>query len=181
MMFTKLAALAAGNGFSHWAAADMSALIPRREVRDMCRADRCGKWNTNWACPPNCGDLNAAAIEIKRFSAGILVQSTGALTDDFDYAGMEELQRQHTRRFEDLVRQTRLLLPECLPLSAGPCTVCLRCTCPGKPCRFPQKRLSSMEAYGLLVGDVCLRSGLQYNYGPRTMTYTSCVLYNEVK
>ena len=42
--------------------------------------------------------------------------------------------------------------------------------------------MSSMEAYGLLVGDVCLRSGLPYNHGPRTMTYTSCLLYtDEVK
>ena len=36
-----------------------------------------------------------------------------------------------------------------------------------------------VAAYGLLVGDVCLRSGLSYNYGPRTMTYTSCLLYTE--
>ena len=30
-----------------------------------------------------------------------------------------------------------------------------------------------------LVSDICTRSGLAYNYGPRTMTYTSCVLYNK--
>lgn len=48
-----------------------------------------------------------------------------------------------------------------------------------RPCRYPTKRLSSMEAYGLLVSDVCTRSGLAYNYGARTMTYTSCVLYNK--
>lgn len=36
-----------------------------------------------------------------------------------------------------------------------------------------------MEAYGLFVSDICARSGLAYNYGPRTMTYTSCVLYNK--
>ena len=43
--------------------------------------------------------------------------------------------------------------------------------------------MASMEAYGLLVSDVCRRSGLGYYYGTGTMTYTSCVLYktkNEV-
>jgi len=40
-------------------------------------------------------------------------------------------------------------------------------------------RISAMEAYGLLVSDVCVRSGLAYNYGPGTMTYTSCILYSE--
>ena len=69
--------------------------------------------------------------------------------------------------------------PGCLPLTAGSCTLCARCTYPDRPCRYPTKRLSSMEAYGLFVSDICTRSGLAYNYGLRTMTYTSCVLYNK--
>ena len=67
----------------------------------------------------------------------------------------------------------------CLPLSAGPCTLCARCTCPTRPCRYPSKRLTSMEAYGLWVSDICQKSGLPYNYGPQTLTYTSCVLIAE--
>lgn len=63
--------------------------------------------------------------------------------------------------------------------ASGRCTLCARCTYPDRPCRYPTKRLSSMEAYGLFVSDICTRSGLAYNYGPRTMTYTSCVLYNK--
>lgn len=178
-MRTKLMTLAAENGFSHAAPVDMNALTPRREVREMCRADRCGKWNANWACPPGCGTLEDAAAAMGCFDAGVLVQTTGTLADDFDYEGMEAIQRRHKRAFADFARQARLLLPDCLPLSAGACTVCRQCTCPDRPCRFPDKRMSSMEAYGLLVGDVCLRSRLSYNYGPRTMTYTSCLLYTE--
>lgn len=85
----------------------------------------------------------------------------------------------HKRRFADFARQMRRLYPGCLPLTAGSCTLCARCTYPDRPCRYPTKRLSSMEAYGLFVSDICARSGLAYNYGPRTMTYTSCVLYNK--
>lgn len=182
MCFTKLAALAAENGFSHWAAADMAALVPRQEVRDMCRADRCGRWARSWSCPPACGDLRDAATAIAGFSAGILLQTSGTLADDFDYEGMENLQRRHKKSFADFTRHARLLVRECLPLAAGSCTVCKRCTYPDRPCRFPQKRFCSMEAFGLLVSDICLRSGLPYNYGVRTMTYTACLLYNrEVK
>ena len=98
-------------------------------------------------------------------------------------AAMEDIQRRHKRSFESFARQVRLLTGECLPLSAGSCTLCRRCTYPDRPCRFPQRRMASMEAYGLLVSDVCRRSGLGYYYGTGTMTYTSCVLYktkNEV-
>ena len=70
-------------------------------------------------------------------------------------------------------------MSELTPLTAGCCTICAKCTYPDKPCRYPSKRLSSMEAFGLFVSDICARSGLGYNYGPRTMTYTSCLLYSE--
>ena len=103
-------------GFSQCAPVNMDALDPLEAVRDMSKADRCG-------------------------------------------------------------RQTRLLFPHCLPLTAGTCTLCHTCTYPEHPCRHPKQRLSSMEAYGLFVSDVCIRSNLAYNYGPRTLTYTACVLY----
>ena len=111
-MRTKLMTLAAENGFSHAAPVDMNALTPRREVREMCRADRCGKWNANWACPPGCGTLEDAAAAMGCFDAGVLVQTTGTLADDFDYEGMEAIQRRHKRAFADFARQARLLLPD---------------------------------------------------------------------
>lgn len=42
--------LAAENGFSHWAQMNMAAAVPLAEVRDMCAADRCGRYGHNWAC-----------------------------------------------------------------------------------------------------------------------------------
>lgn len=171
--------LAAENGFSHWAQMNMAAAVPLAEVRDMCAVDRCGRYGHNWACPPGCGSLETAARRIAGYACGILVQTTGTLQDDFDYVTIEAVGAAHKRRFADFARQMRRAYPRCLPLTAGSCTLCARCTYPERPCRYPTKRLSSMEAYGLLVSDVCTRSGLAYNYGARTMTYTSCVLYNK--
>ena len=57
------------------------------------------------------------------------------------------------------------------PLTAGCCTLeavremCAKCTYPDKPCRYPSKRLSSMEAFGLFVSDICARSGLDITMG----------------
>ena len=151
----------------------------RDKYRAMCADGRCGRYGHNWACPPGCGSIEAAARRIAGFDAGILVQTTGMLRDDFDYESIAATECAHKRRFADFARQMRRLHPGCLPLTAGSCTLCARCTYPDRPCRYPTKRLSSMEAYGLFVSDICTRSGLAYNYGPRTMTYTSCVLYNK--
>lgn len=174
-----LMTLARENGFSHWADLCMSALIPLAQIRDMCAADRCGQWGKNWACPPGCGSLEQCTARLRAYDSGILVQSTVQLSDPFDYDGMTAAARAHRRRFASFARQVGLLCPNCLPLSAGACTVCSHCTCPARPCRFPGKRISSMEAYGLFVSNVCTLSGLSYNYGENTLTYTSCVLYNK--
>ena len=36
--------------------------------------------------------------------------------------------------------------------------------------------ISSMEAYGMVVLEVCRANGLQYYYGADKMAYTSCFL-----
>ena len=81
---TGLMTLAAENGFSHCAPANMAALVPLDEIRAMCEADRCGKYGKNWACPPGCGSIEQARERIRRYDSGVLVQTTGTLADEFD-------------------------------------------------------------------------------------------------
>ena len=172
----ELLALAKQSGFSQAATLDASVLEARTEVRDMCAADRCHAYGRSWSCPPACGTLEQCQAQMHRYKRGILLQTTGDMDDDFDVDALYETEQRHKDSFSTLVRQIRILHPNCLPLTAGTCTLCRKCTYPDRPCRFPKKRFSSMEAYGLLVSDVCLKSGLKYYYGPKTITYTSCIL-----
>lgn len=166
-------------GFSHSAALDMDALVFRPEVRDMCSADLCKSYGKSWSCPPAAGSLETIAKRAEAYRNGIVVQTSGELENGFDMESIRRIMADHKRNFDTLVRQIRMLTGKCLPMGAGACTVCRRCTYPDRPCRHPDKMLISMEAYGLLVSDVCIRSGLEYNYGQNTMTYTSCVLVGE--
>ena len=162
-------------GFTHAAALDPAVLECKGEVRQMCR-DGCHQYGKRWSCPPACGTLEQCQAQMHRYKRGILLQTTGDMEDDFDVEALYETEQRHKASFTTLVRQIRTLYPNCLPLTAGTCTLCRKCTYPERPCRFPKKRFSSMEAYGLLVSDVCLKSGLKYYYGPKTITYTSCIL-----
>ena len=171
-----LVKLALDVGFSHAALLDASVLRALPEVREMCASGRCQRYGRSWSCPPACGSLEETARRMAQHSGGVLVQTTAQLQDDFDAESMAAAQKLHKEHFFTLARQVRLLYPDCLPLTAGSCTICRTCTYPDKPCRFPGKMLSSMEAYGLLVSEVCQQAGLQYYYGPRTLTYSACVL-----
>ncbi len=164
-------------GFSHVGKLEPSALHFLPEVREMCAADRCHSYGKTWVCPPACGTLEEITAKAKLYTKGILMQSTGQLEDDFDIETMQETEQLHKKRFAALTDWCVKAAVQALPMAAGGCTLCAQCTYPDAPCRFPQRAVPSMEAYGLWVSKVCEDSGLPYYYGPRTITYTSCVLY----
>ncbi len=168
--------LAKEAGFSNAADLDMSSLIFREEVRDMCSADRCSSYGKSWGCPPACGSLNVMRSHTAEYSRGIIVQTTGNTQNDFDLDAISDVEKRHKRNFDTLVRQIRQITDKCLPMGAGACTRCRKCTYPDRPCRHPDVLYPSMEACGLLVSEVCTLSGLKYNYGKNTMTFTSCLL-----
>lgn len=171
------AALAAG--FSHAAALDVATLVPLADVRDMCAENRCGIYQKCWTCPPACGTLEACSTRISSFSAGLLVQTVGGIEDPFDYPGMLAVERRHQATFHALHASLRSACPDLLALGSGGCRICESCTCPDAPCRFPDRATSSMEAYGLMVADVCRANGLCYHYGAGQIAFTGCYLFHE--
>ena len=168
--------LAAQCGFDHAGALNVAAMRFDPAVRDMCAADRCRSYGRCWTCPPGCGTLEEISERAAAYRRGVLLQSTGQMEDDFDVEAMMDTERLQKERFRAFVDRVRSEHPDCLPMSSGACSVCPSCTYPDAPCRFPRLAIPSMEAYGLVVSQVCRDSGLPYYYGPQTITYTACVL-----
>lgn len=173
----ELTALAREMGFEHFSPLDPATIQLKQDVRDMCATNSCGRYGKCWSCPPACGDLDDCRAQIAGCTGGILVQSVGDVEDGFDFEAMMEIEETHKERF---TRMHHALLEKggkILALGAGCCTLCPTCTCPDAPCRFPEKRISSMEAFGILVLEVCKANGMSYYYGPDKMAYTSCFLW----
>ena len=168
--------LALEAGFTSTSPLEMSALEFRQEVRDMCSADQCRRYGRSWSCPTAVGSLELSASKASKYHRGILVQTTGKMRREVDYHSIRDTNKLHVANFEKFVRQVKSLFPGCLPMGAGACTICNKCTYPDRPCRHPSRLIISMEAYGLVINDVCRKSGLKYNYGPQTITFTSCIL-----
>lgn len=172
----QLLELAAGFGFDHVEMLNVSALEFNPAVRDMCAADRCHSYGKCWTCPPHCGTLEEFAAKASTYHRGIIVQSTGQMEDDYDFETMVDTETLQHERFRDFTAKVREVYPNCMPLSAGACRICKQCACPDKPCRFPELAIPSMEASGLNVSKTCEDSGIGYYYGPKTITFTCCIL-----
>ena len=174
--YEELHKIALDSGFSNSAPLDLTTIQLKKEVRDMCADNSCGQYEKRWSCPPGCGTLEECTEQIRGYTYGILVQTVGDVEDAFDFEAMMEIEAEHKAHFADMYSALRTEIADVLALGAGCCTQCVSCTYPDAPCRFPDKMISSMEAYGMLVLEVCKANGLQYYYGSEKMAYTSCYL-----
>ena len=176
MTYEELSKIAEEAGFSAWAKLDLSTIELKPEVRDMCATNSCGQYGKRWSCPPGCGSLEECTQRMKGFTQGILVQTYGDVEDGFDFEAMMEIEADHKAHFSEMYEILRETGANVLAIGAGCCTQCAKCTYPDEPCRFPDKMIASMEAYGMLVLEICKANGLTYYYGPDKMAYTSCFL-----
>lgn len=176
MDFEEIRHMALKEGFSYAERLDCSTLELRREVREMCAANTCGMYGKNLACPPACGTLEECRKLVAGYSEGLVVQTVGDVEDSMDFEGMMETEKSHKKRFYKMAEELRKQYPELLPLGSGSCTICGSCVGSEGVCRFPEKRISSLEAFGIIVSDLCSRNNMKYYYGPQKIAYTSCFL-----
>lgn len=165
-------------GFECVGTTEAARLEVRLEVRAMCASGSCHMFGKNWACPPACSELDHFARIIAAHRTALVFQTVAELEDEFDGETMMEAEQLHKRRTEalaDALAADGLAPARVFVLSAGTCARCMPCAYP-EPCRFPDKRLVSMEAAGLLVTDVCTAANIPYNHGSLTIAYTSCLL-----
>jgi len=163
-------------GFSHVGNLDVDTIRVLPEVRAACAENKCQKYGKNWVCPPACGTLEECQKKLRNYKKGLILQSTTELEDSFDWEGMRTLAKRHNAVFDAFADQLRKQYPNALILGDGACNRCQTCTYPNVPCRFPDRQSSSMEAFGMVVSEVCKLNNIPYHYGVGTLTYIGCVL-----
>ncbi len=84
------AALAEEIGFKGRGIFETKDLNFLKEVRDMCKANKCGNYGRLWTCPPACGTLADSRKKAKQFKWGIVLQTTAQMEDEFDGEAIEE-------------------------------------------------------------------------------------------
>ena len=150
-------------------------------LRRSCTPQLCQSYGKNWGCPPAVGEIEALIEEAKSYDKTLIYETVHPLEDSFDIEGIQAGGLRHkeiTNAVTPLVRET--LGGEILQLSAGGCTICERCAkADEEPCRFPEKALRSVSAYGIYVSKLAKRAGLKYNNGPDTVTFFGLFFYHE--
>lgn len=141
-------------------------------LRAYCKANLCGSYGKNHACPPDIGEVEAVIARLKRFQWALVFQSVHPLEDSFDVEGMAAAAKNHDQLTRRIFARLRAGHPEALPLGAGGCMACARCAkLDGAPCRSPERALSSIEAHCVNAAALAKLCGMRYVHEANTVTY----------
>ena len=112
-----------------------------------------------------------------RYREGIIVQTVGQLEDPMDGETMMETEAQHKGNiFMSLSKFSGKDGRACFRSEPDAVQNVKNAPIRMPHVSFPDQAFSSMEAYGMLVTQVCKANSLDYYYGPCTIAYTSCYL-----
>ena len=177
-MNEELIRLALENGAAKAEIISVDQIVTSAEFREACRQNICGLWGRCWMCPPDVGEIEPLMAELRTYQHALWYQTIGVLEDSFDFEGMTETKKQHLRISQKIEEKVKPVLGRHLHLSCGGCGLCERCTrLDDQPCRFPDKAMTSLEAYGVDVYQTTKTTGLKYINGQNTVTYFSAVLF----
>jgi predicted metal-binding protein len=166
-------------GATRAAIVDVSKIQFSESFRDLCEMNSCGKYRTNWMCPPAIGPFDKLRDQVLAFKSGLVVQTVYQMEDSFDFDGMMEAAAIHEKVFRDILHQikTQRLLDPFFALNAGVCKFCEICTYPDRDCLYPEEALASVEAYGIDVTALVTACDIPYNNGQASVSYVGMVLF----
>jgi predicted metal-binding protein len=165
---------------THAAIIEPSLIRYSPEFRLYCEQNKCGHYGTNWMCPPLVGPFDKLRKKAARYEKCLVFQTVHPIAHSLDWKGMKKAFSVHDEILRRIVNYVtdRCAIEDLLYLGAGPCTTCSKCTAGGgETCRFTDKAVASLEAYGIDVGELVKSCAIPYYNGKNTVSYVGCVLF----
>ena len=155
-------------------------IVLDKAFRAMCESNACGVYGKCYMCPPDVGDIYELMAQVGKYDYALVYQTVTELEDSFDFEGMIEAKKKTYPLAQSLRKVfSDMNITKVLHLGAGGCGVCEPCAKrTGEPCRFPEKAISSLEAYGINVSELAKSANMKYINGQNTVTYFGAVLFS---
>ena len=154
-------------------------IVLDRAFRAMCESNACGVYGKCYMCPPDVGDIDELMAQVGKYDYALVYQTVTELEDSFDFEDMIEAKKKTYPLAQSLRKVfSDMNITKVLHLGAGGCGACEPCAKrTGEPCRFPEKAMPSLEAYGVNVSELAKAAGMKYINGQDTVTYFGAVLF----
>ena len=179
-IFEELTAEALSLGVFKLNVIETKDIVLDRSFRDICASNACGMYGTCYMCPPDVGDIDELMRDVSNYDYALVYQTVTELEDSFDFEGMIEAKKESyplAQRLRKIFADMNI--SKVIHLGVGGCGVCKTCAKKtNEPCRFPEKAMPSLEAYGVNVSELAKAAGMKYINGQNTVTYFGAVLFS---
>ncbi|MDX1359543.1 MAG: DUF2284 domain-containing protein [Clostridia bacterium] len=157
---------------------DPKDILFLEEVRGLCKINSCGKYDTNWACPPAVGTVDECRSKCLQYDKALVFSTKYIQQDYYDFEEWGKARKLHDELTININELFKSEHPDSMTLSVGGCSLCNECTYPGGSCRLPGKMFPALEGYGVQVSDLAQKCGIKYHNGEGTITYFGAVFFN---
>ncbi|MCL2318100.1 MAG: DUF2284 domain-containing protein [Methanomassiliicoccaceae archaeon] len=150
-----------------------------KECRKLCEENLCKEYGVTWGCPPGVGTEKECLKIIAKYSKAAILIRKHENIDLKNGVLLKELGADHQdicREFSEILRKKGY---EVLPLSDGGCSYCEECSYPDEPCRFPDKCVTSISGYGILMDQYLKSQNIDFEFRDDCVTLYGLILYNE--
>lgn len=142
-----------------------------------CKANLCGRYGKSWSCPPAVGTYEELKKKALTYKNAFIFTNKGIIDDFSDTAATDKLRKETLDILFDICEKLKSNNIPHLALGCGSCSYCKECTYPVAPCRFPEKVIPPIEAYGVDVAHLCKKTGLTYFAEKNEVIFFCMVLY----
>lgn len=151
--------------------------IPFSEhARVICKQE-CPRYGKSWSCPPGVGTVEECKDRCMRFEGAFVFSTIAEVNDIMNMEETLSTLKNHQEVMYEIVRILGQYAQETLPLSGESCAACAKCTYPDAPCRQPQRMVSCIEGYGIVVPLLAEKAGIEFENGSNVVTWFGMVLY----
>jgi len=107
-----------------------------------------------------------------------MVRTTYPRKDLFDMVEISRNMKAHNefpRRIRDKFAEQEIRFRI---LSAGGCGYCAKCSAPDSPCRYPDERIFSIEAYGIDLTTFLMKNDIRYRCGNEEQSFFMMIFHH---
>ncbi len=142
--------------------------------------DLCGKYNANYSCPPGCGTVEEVHRRLFTQEKALVVEMIWEVNGFDDKEFIFSSRNKLNRTVLQLMDQLRQKGMDGFCLGYGGCPLCNPCKqTEGKPCAFPEKKISCMSAYCIDVGKLAKKCELPFAWSNDKMHLFGLIAFHE--
>lgn len=172
----ELVALARKAGFS-------AGVIPADQVpvdgkfQAFCEENRCGQYNANYSCPPECGSVEEMFQKIRSAEKALVLMTQWPIDGYQDTAAIRNGKRSHNRAMLRLNAELAKLDQAGRCAGGSCCDLCEPCERRfDRPCLHPDLRFSCLSAYCVNVAELAGKCGLEFAWDQKKLYVFSMIL-----